>query len=312
VVVSAAAVPVEPAPFRGSTRSRRWRRLSRGLYLPRAVTKSRIADELAGWSLVLPPCAGFTSLSSAELRGWWLPAEVEHPVFAAVPKAAPHPQRPGLLVTRHPQPVPTEMVDGIRVATAAETLLAAARDLSPLDLVILGDAALHLGECTVDELWAAAAQRRNGAPRLRTVIPLLNGLSESPWESVLRLLHVAAGIEVAPQKVVHDQLGRFVARADLWLVGTRRIHEYDGEVHRGPAAHRADLARDRRLVEAGWQRVGFTSAQLMYEGGNIIAGIDGLLGRTWDPRQLTRWEALLNASLLRPAGRARVQRRWTT
>jgi very-short-patch-repair endonuclease len=269
-----------------------------------------VADELAAWSLVLPPCAGITSLSSAAVRGWWLPAAVEHPVFVAVPKAAAHPQRPGLFVTRHPQPVPTELVDGLRIATAAETLLAAARDLSPLDLVILGDAALHLGACTVEELWAAAAQRRNGAPRLRTVIPLLNGLSESPWESVLRLLHVAADIEVEPQRVIHDQLGRFVARADLWLVGTRRIHEYDGEVHRDPTMHRADLARDRRLVESGWQRVGFTPAQLMYEGGNIIAGIDGLLGRTWDPRRLARWEALLNASLLRPAGRARVRARW--
>jgi very-short-patch-repair endonuclease len=287
--------------------------LSRGLYLPRAdASPRRVAEELAAWSLVLPPCAGFTSLTSAELRGWWIPATVEHPVFVCVPKTAAHPQRSGLLVTRHPRPVPTEMVDGLRVATAAETLLAAARDLSPLDLVILGDAALHLGACTVEELWAAAAQRRNGAPRLRTIIPLLHGMSESPWESILRLLHLAAGIEVEPQKVVHDHLSRFVARADLWLVGTRRIHEYDGEVHRDAAVHRADLARDRRLIESGWQRVGFTSAQLLYEGAAIIAGIDRLLGRTWNPRRLTRWESLLNASLLRPAGRARVQRRWTT
>jgi hypothetical protein len=143
------------------------------------------------------------------------------------------------------------MIDGLRVATAAETLLAAARYLSQLDVVILGDAALHLGACTVEELWAAAAQRRNGAPRLRAAIPLLSGLSESPWESVLRLLHGAADIDVVPQKVIHDGLDRFVARADLWLVGTRRIHEYDGEVHRDPAMHRADLARDRRLVESG-------------------------------------------------------------
>lgn len=70
----------------------------------------------------------------------------------------------------------------------------------------------------------------------------------------MRVLHRAADIEVEPQRVIHDAAGRFVARADLWLVGTRRISEYDGEVHRDLATHRRDLDRDRRLAEAGWQR----------------------------------------------------------
>ena len=52
------------------------------------------------------------------------------------------------------------MINGIRLASAAETLLAAARDLGLLDIVILGDAALHLRDCTIEELQAAAAQRR--------------------------------------------------------------------------------------------------------------------------------------------------------
>ena len=53
-------------------------------------------------------------------------------------------------------------------------------------------------------------------------------------------------------------------------------------MHRGRDAHRADLARERRLVEIDWQRIGFTSPQLLYEGGSIIAGLDRLLGRSWD------------------------------
>jgi hypothetical protein len=35
----------------------------------------------------------------------------------------------------------------------------------------------------------------------------------------MRVLHVAAGIDVEPQKKIYDSSGRFVARADLWLVG---------------------------------------------------------------------------------------------
>jgi hypothetical protein len=50
------------------------------------------------------------------------------------------------------------------------------------------------------------------------------------------------------------------------------------------------------------QWVGFTPPQLVHEGASIIAGLDRLLGRTWNPRRLARWEALLDHSLLRPSG----------
>ncbi len=102
-------------------------------------------------------------------------------------------------------------------------------------------------------------------------------------------------------------MGRLVARADLWLVSTRRIHEYDGDGHRERQTHRLDLARDRRLVETDWQRMGFTSTQLLHEGASIIASADRLLGR---PRRVAQWEALLNDSLFRPGGRARARRHW--
>lgn len=221
-----------------------------------------------------------------------------------------YPERRGLLICRHPRPVPAEAFKGLRITTSAETLLAAARDLGLLDLVILGDSALHLEHCTLEELQLTAAQRRRGAPQLRATLPLLDKRSESPWESVMRVLHVAAGIEVEPQKKIYDSFGRFVARADLWLVGTQRIHEYDGDVHRERQVHRNDLTRDRRLIEIDWQRMGYTSPQLLNEGASIIASADRLLGRSWDRKRLARWEALLDDSLFRPAGRLRAMRRW--
>ncbi|HET9304045.1 MAG TPA: hypothetical protein VFO20_14825 [Propionibacteriaceae bacterium] len=102
----------------------------------------------------------------------------------------------------------------------------------------------------------------------------MNGASR-PGTSVLRGLHVAAEVEAEPQKKVYDEWGNFVARADLWVVGTRRVHEYDGEAHRDEERHRADLRRKRRLVEIDWQRIGFTSPQLLYEAASIIAEIVG-------------------------------------
>jgi hypothetical protein len=206
--------------------------------------------------------------------------------------------------------LPSELVSGIRLTTPAETLLAAARDLGVLDLVLMGDSALRLGHCTIDQLVKTAAQRRRGAPMMRRIIGMLDNRSESPWESVMRVLHRAADIPVEPQHEVFDQWGRFVARGDLWIVGTNRLHEFDGGVHREPDVQSRDLTRDRRLIEASWQRFGFTRAQLLNEGASIIASTDTLLGRNWDPARLHRWNALIAGSMLGRLGRARAFRQW--
>jgi hypothetical protein len=269
-----------------------------------------LADQLRAWSLVLRSPAAFTHLTAAELRGWWLPQRIPHPVFAALREGDPCPHRSGLLVSRHPSRVPSELVSGIRLTTPAETLLAAARDLGVLDLVLMGDSALRLGHCTIDQLVETAAQRRRGAPMLRRVVGMLDRRSESPWESVMRVLHRAADIPVEPQHKVFDQWGRFVARGDLWIVGTCRLHEFDGGVHREPGAQSRDLTRDRRLIEAGCQRFGFTKAQLLNEGATIIASTDTLLGRSWDPARLRHWNALVADSLFGRLGRARALRHW--
>jgi hypothetical protein len=220
----------------------------------------------------------------------------------------PPPRRPA----RQPPPLArtVRVGIGIRLTTASETLLAAARDLGELDLVLMGDSALRLGHCTVDELVDTAARRRRGAPLLRRVIGMLDERSESPWESVMRVLHRAADIPVEPQHEIFDQWGRFVARGDLWIVGTNRLHEFDGGLHRDPATQSRDLARDRRLIEAGCQRFGFTKAQVLNDGGSIIASTDTLLGRSWDPVRLRRWNALVADSLFGYQGRTRALRRW--
>jgi hypothetical protein len=241
-----------------------------------------------------------------------LPQQLRHPVFVALREGDPCPHRAGLFVSRHPDRVPSELVSDIRLTTPAETLLAAARDLGVLDLVLMGDSALRLGHCTIDELVATAAQRRRGAPMLRKVIGLLDQRSESPWESVMRVLHRAAHIPVEPQHKVFDRWGRFVARGDLWIVGTNRLHEFDGGKHREPDRQSSDLTRDRLLIEADWQRLGYTKTQLLNDGGSIIASTDKLLGRSWDPSRLRLWNGLIADSMFGRPGRARAVRNWRT
>ena len=78
--------------------------------------------------------------------------QVPQPIFVATVVEATIPVRPDLLISRHERPLPMTLVDGLRLTTPAETLLAAARDLGVLDLVIMGDSALRLEHCSVDEL----------------------------------------------------------------------------------------------------------------------------------------------------------------
>jgi hypothetical protein len=287
-------------------RGPRWHRIAHGLH---ADGPCAAEDQLRAWALVLPPSAVWTSLTAAAVRGWWLPAPVPRPVFAAVARDERHPQRRGLSVVRLREPPQAELVRGLRLATAVETLLAAARDLAVLDLVPLADSALRARSCSLDELAVVGSSGRPGAAVLRRVLPLLDVRSESPWESVMRVLHRAAEISVEPQHTVLDPRGRFVARADLWLVGTRRLHEYDGEVHRDRDVHRADLDRDRRLLDSGWQRYGWTAAEVL-RGGPLLASADAALGRAWEGRRLAAWRALVEASWWGATGRARAAARW--
>lgn len=254
---------------------------------------------------MLPARAAFTHLTAAKLLGWWLPGPVAHPVFVVTRRGEQHPQRRELHVRRSVDWPVAQVVAGVRLVPPAEVMLACARDLSLLDLVQLGDYALRAEVCSKDDLVEVASHRRAGSVRLRQLVPLLDKRSESPWESVMRLLHQAADIPVEPQHKFYSPSGQFVARADLWVVGTHQIHEYDGEIHRDRKVHRDDLRRDRGLARIGVTRLGYTSTEVLGEGADIIGAADRALGRPWAPARLRSWNALIEDSLWGRAGRAR-------
>lgn len=291
--------------MRGQPRRVGHERVSHGLHV-RTTRPLDPVERLQALSAVLPPSSAFTHLTAAAVRGWWLPPPVSHPVFVAVPLGERYPERAGVRVARLATSSSAELVRGVPLAPAADTLLALARDLGPLDLVPVADSALRQGDCTLADLVEVSTGRRRGAPALRAVLPLLDRRAESAWESVLRVLHRVAEIEVEPQYEVRDDRGGFIARADLWLVGTRRLHEYDGGVHRRPDQHRRDLDRDRRLIEAGWQRCGYTATEVLNRGAHhrlrrCSAG--PLLGRAAGPGLAGAGQRL--AARARHAGSAR-------
>ncbi len=275
--------------------------MSHGIYRDANVS------ELAAWQLALPAGGRFTHLTAAGALGWWLPPlPADLPVLAAVPSHSMRPARQGMRVVRADPAVAPREQQGISLDAPAEILLNCARDLSLLDLVVLIDGALHRGDVSTDQLHEIAAVRRRGNRALRAALPLADARSESPWESVLRLMHLVCGAAVEPQWELRTDDGDFVARADLWVVGTRAIHEYDGGVHLERVQQQADLTRARRLADAGWVRRGYTSRDLVRRPIGILRDIDRALDRSHDPSRIREWHALLAESLFTRAGSQRL------
>lgn len=172
------------------------------------------------------------------------------------------------------------------------------------------DSALHLGHVRLPDLEAACSRRGRGAPALRQALRHADGRAESAWETVLRLFHVLCGIPVVPQHELRTPDGSFVARGDLWLEGTKVLHEYDGGVHRDRRQQHHDLARERAIGSLGWTRRGYTARDLLGRAHLILREADASLGRPHDPGRLERWNALLHDSSFSRVGRARLRERW--
>jgi very-short-patch-repair endonuclease len=292
----------------GAQRAAGWTRLTRGVHLHDADVDD-YAARLRAWQFALPFWSSFTGVTAARLRQWWLPPlPPALPLFVASGRAS-RIARTGLRVCRHDELPPWELLDGVRVPSAAETVLACARDLELLDVILLGDCALHSGHVTRAELVAVSRLRRRGAPLLRRAVPLMDGRAESIFEGLLRVLHVVCGIGVEPQHVVVDPSGTPVARGDLLLIGTRMLHELDGGHHRSPEQQRRDLRRHRRVLAAGYERRGFTARDVLGSPAGILRDADSTLGRDHDPERIHAWYSLVRDSLFTPSGRRRLELR---
>ena len=304
----------DPSPIRGNIRSAGFRRVSHGLYIPTSVTGDNVDDrrrDLGAWQLVLPPGAVFTHITAAELCGWWLPELPRFvPVFAATALGGNVPRRAGLICSRLTRGSPTGIVDGLPVDSPYEILLRAARDLALIDLVVMLDSAMRRGHAKADLLDKYCHSGRPGSGRLRCAAALSDPRSESAWETVLRLFHVAVEIDVKPQHYVYDDTGRLAGRVDLWVLGTSCAHEYDGDEHEKAPRRKKDLRRARRLLDAGMARRGYVADDLLNHPRAMLQEMDRALGRPHRPARLRRWYRWLRESSYSAGGRRRLQNRW--
>ena len=279
-----------------------------GASLPSAQ-RSDLSGNCRAVALVLPADAVFTHLTAARLRGWWLP-DVDVPIIACSDANAPHHDRRGVYVRRCAiPPWHREELHGVPVASAAWTIVELAEHLSLVDLVIAIDSAMHLGHVSQQEVWDALVPGRRGVRNLRRAMALCNGASESPWETILRLVHVLAGFDVETQFAITNAIGVIIARSDLRIRGTRRLPEYDGADHRDRDQHQRDLSREKHLAREGWERYGYIAREIITDAARIVRDAEDALGLPHDPGRVVGWMREARVSSLYATGNDALSQR---
>ena len=275
-----------------------------------AGTADDLVETCRAVTLQLPDDAVFTHVTSALIRGWWMPMIDDWPIVACSDKEAPHLDRRGVYVRRCDiPPGHRAQVHGVPVASAEWTIVELAEHLALLDLVAVIDSALHLGHTSIDRIRATMRKGRRGVRVLRRALDLVDGRSESWWESMLRLLHVLSGIAVEPQHVVHNAAGVQVARVDLRLRRSNRVAEYDGADHRDRAQHQSDLRRDKALARASLERYGYIATEIVHASAQIIRDAETAVGLEHRPDRAAVWSAEARLSTVSLAGQAALRRR---
>ncbi|WP_431957129.1 hypothetical protein [Nocardia lijiangensis] len=165
-------------------------------------------------------------------------------------------------------------VGGLRVTSAARTVVDLARTVPFEQAVVVGDSALRLGKTTRAELsdQLARASGRPGAPAARRVVDFLDGRSESAGESRSRVAMDVAGLpRPEPQATFESPTGRFIGRVDFLFPALGVIGEFDGLLKYGAALRGTrtpekvvitEKAREDELRALGWLVVRWTWSEL--------------------------------------------------
>jgi hypothetical protein len=253
-----------------------WRPITHGIYVWAGLPPSPILD-LAAARLRLPPSAVFSGLTAAWLHG--LDVEPCDPIDVTVPPNAGVSSRVGLALRRNvlaPWDVTTRR--GFDATTIERSLADLSLTLEIAEVIVVADAATHVGLTTVEKLSSTAHRLafRLGPAKLRRVIDLVEPAAESPMESRLRMIIVLAGL---PRPVAqHDVVGRnreLIARLDLYYPEKKLGIEYDGAVHRLSLAE--DNRRQNRLLAEGVTLLRFTAGDVFRHPDRIAGQVRAML-----------------------------------
>jgi hypothetical protein len=233
-----------------AVRSGTVRRLDRGVYALDTVAADphrRHVERVRGLVAARSRCTA-AARSSLALAGLPLvAADLDTVVLCGPGRERYH--RPGAVTYPMPIGEPMIEIDGVR-SVSLETAIfqTVARD-GLRTAIVAADAALHRGLVDLDGLEASRARLRRLAPRGAALLAAVDPASESPGESLQRIVLTGLGHEVRTQVVIRDAGGAFVGRVDALIDGVV-VAEFDGAVKYAGAQGRDELIREKRREDA--------------------------------------------------------------
>lgn len=232
-----------------------------------------VAERALAAAHALNGCA--SHLSAAAHHGWEIAHQPELPQVT-VPRGRVVPAELPMPVDVRRAELPTGDRGGW-VTTPVRTVIDCIRDLPFTEALAVADSALRHGDVTPEQLQTAVADLRGPTGRrLRRAVAYADGRAAGPFESVLRALAIAAGLECVPQYQV--QCGERLFHPDLanplWGIA---LEADSWTWHAEKWQHDRDCARYNALVVAGWIVLRFTYEHVMHSPGYVIGTIRALL-----------------------------------
>jgi len=256
-------VRVDPRGIDGPTpdvaRGKRYRRSSRGLYVPAEVDESCVEQRVVEAAALLHGWGGVTGWAGLSWLGgiWFNGLEsdgvTEWPVPLAVGLNHPMAEQAGFLISNAGVPPHHLMrVDGVRVTTPLRSLtFEMRRARTVVEAARLFAMAAYSDLVSIDELTAFTERELNaktGVGMVRAAIPFLTENAWSPMEPEMFHHWVVTAGRPAPlfNVPVFDRDGRHIATPDLLDPTTGVCGEYQGDVH---------LIRSQRSIDVGREGV---------------------------------------------------------
>lgn len=183
----------------------------------------------------------------------------------------------------------TTLIDGVPTTTVVRTAL----DLAcwyPINTAVIAlDALVNatgLSLSAVDALVAGQPGRR-GIRRARKSLAMVDGGSQSPKETWLRLLVVSAGLPRPQTQIpIHDGQGNVFAYLDMGWEDIRVAVEYDGEQHRNQRDQYIwDIRRREMLDDAGWLVIRVVAGD---KASHVVSRVRSAFARRVSPQRVVR------------------------
>lgn len=181
------------------------------------------------------------------------------------------------------------IVSGLPIIRPGWAWVQECQRISDSDAVLIADGMMrrqHPLETpeSLEELLGSVRNIR-GVIRARNALELAEPNTDSPMETLTRLLLVLAGLptpDVNPE--IFDDSGQYVCRSDLVYWQWRVVVEYDGDVHRTDrATWQRDNEKRRHLAELGFYPIYVTADDVYKRPKEIIAHVrKALRDRGWD------------------------------